>query len=214
MNDKLHIIGITGGIGSGKTTVCKMFETLGYKVFSADNEAKQVMVSDPELIQGIKQLLGEEAYLDNGELNRRWVGQQVFSDQSKLEALNALVHPATHRAFSRWIDHLKDSGYAKEFALYEAAILLEAGGKDRVDYVLTVYAPQSIRIRRVRERDQSSEAAVRARMANQWPDAKKIALADYTIYNDEVHMLIPQVMDAERFFRRKEMGNGKSKMKN
>ena len=214
MKNNLPILGITGGIGSGKTTACNIFEKLGYKVFSADFEAKQVMVSDPELVQNIKQLLGEEAYTDEGTLNRKWIGQQVFFDKPKLNALNALVHPATHRAFSRWIDRLLELGYAKDFALYEAAILLEAGGKDRVDYVMTVYAPQSVRIRRVMDRDKRTEEAVRARMANQWPDAKKIALADYTLFNDGEHLLIPQVIEAERFLRKAVIENGALKMNN
>ncbi|MEM6629949.1 MAG: dephospho-CoA kinase [Bacteroidota bacterium] len=197
----LQIVGITGGIGSGKTTVCEVFNKLGYQIFSADSEAKKVMVSDVELVAEIKGLLGEAAYFPDGNLNRKWIGQQVFTDETKLQALNGLVHPATHRAFFRWQDQLIQSGYEKPFALYEAAILLESGGKDRVDYVLTVYAPQSMRIQRVVKRDQSTEAAVKARMDNQWPDARKIALADYTIFNDGVHLLIPQVMEAERFFR-------------
>ena len=206
MRKTKDIIGITGGIGSGKSTVCRIFQHLGYAVYSADDRAKAVMHSSAPLIVQIKDLFGEKAYFSDGTLNRKWIGSQVFSDKKKLQALNALVHPAVHQDFHNWVESLLPS-YSKSFVLYEAAILFESGGRDRVDGVMTVFAPKSLRIQRVVSRDGVSREQVIERMDNQWPDHKKLALADFVIYNDGTHMLIPQVIDAINFWEERKPTN-------
>lgn len=189
-------VGITGGIGSGKSTVARIFEAMGYAVYYADTGAKRLMVEDAILIDGVKKLLGEEAYLDDGALNRAFVGSQVFSDEKKLEALNSLVHPAVGRDYCRWVEDLgKSERYDKTFALKEAAILFESGSYRDTDFVISVYAPQAMRLARVMARDGATEASVLDRMSKQWPERKKMDLSDYVIYNDGVHMLIPQVRE-------------------
>ncbi len=192
----MNIIGITGGIGSGKTTVCKIFELLGISVYYADDSAKHLMVHDPQVVSSIQQLLGAEAYLPDGSLNRKWIGSQVFNDRDKLNQLNAIVHPATREDFRRWVEE-KQGNTNDAFVLREAAILFEAGAAADTDGVITVYAPKSIRIRRVMERDHVSQEEVLKRMANQWADTEKIRRADLTIYNDGTHMVVPQVLSAK-----------------
>ena len=192
-------IGVTGGIGSGKTRVCTLFEYLGFRVFYADKEARQLMHSDPDLIDSVKNLLGKEAYTEDGALNRAWVGAKVFNDPQLLAALNGLVHPATRRHFERWYQE-ESATYGQPFLLYEAAILYEGGGERQVDGVLTVYAPKALRIKRVCDRDNVKEQQVLDRMGNQWPDAQKVAKADFVIYNDGAHHLIPQVLEGAKFF--------------
>ena len=186
-------IGITGGIGSGKSTVARIFESMGYAVYYSDKRAKALMTEDAKLVKGVKDLFGAEAYFEDGSLNRAFVGEQVFNDEKKLEALNALVHPAVGRDYRRWAASLKD--YDKPFTLKEAAILFESGADRDTDEVIAVYAPKKLRIERVMARDGVTAEAVEARMAKQWPESKKMARSDYIIYNDGKHMLIPQVLD-------------------
>lgn len=182
-------VGITGGIGSGKTTVCKIFEQLGIPVYYADDRAKQLMVEQPSLIQQIKDLLGEEAYL-NGALNRQYVANIVFSDTEKLSQLNALVHPAVALDGEQWHQMQKNVPYT----LKEAALLYEAGSYQQLDRMICVVAPDELRIERVMQRDQVERSAVEARMAKQWPQKQKALLSDFLIYNDGTAFLIQQVL--------------------
>lgn len=183
-------IGITGGIGSGKSTVCKIFKVLGIPVYYADDRAKSLMIEDPQLIKAIKALLGEEAYSADGQLNRAHVGNIVFKDKEQLEKLNAIVHPAVAKDGARW--HLKQTNVP--YTLKEAALLFEAGSYRQLDQLICVIAPQEVRIQRVMKRDQVERAAVLARMDKQWPQAKKARLSDFIIYNDGRMPLIPQVL--------------------
>ncbi len=182
-------VGITGGIGSGKTTVCRLFEVLGVPVYYADDRAKELMVTDPELRQGIVELLGDQAYTADGALDRGWIAGQVFGDEQKLEALNALVHPAVWRDTARWNKQYNDRPYT----LREAALLYESGGHKMVDVMLVVTAPRELRIQRVQERDGLSKDDIRARMDRQWPQAEKDKRADYLIVNDGQQSLVRQV---------------------
>jgi dephospho-CoA kinase len=182
-------IGITGNIGSGKTTVCKMFEVLGIPVFYADTAAKQVMVTDAELISGIKQAFGEEAYT-GAELNRKHIANIVFNNDAELAKLNSLVHPAVIRAFDTWAGSLTNAPYV----LKEAAILFESSSYKMCDYSLLVTAPLETRIARVMQRDNISRAEVEAREARQFSEEKKKELADYQIANDDEQLVIPQVL--------------------
>lgn len=188
-------IGITGNIGSGKTTVCKMFEVLGIPVFYADAAAKQVMTTDPELITGIKQAFGEDAY-NGAELNRKHIAHIVFNNEAELAKLNALVHPAVFRAFDTWAGTIKNAPYV----LKEAAILFESSSYKMCDYSLLVTAPLETRIARVMQRDNISRADVEAREARQFTEEKKKELADYQVANDDKQLVIPQILALHHTF--------------
>lgn len=195
---KLLKVGITGGIGSGKSTVARIFESIGYAVYRADDRAKWLMNHDPQLIAEVKELFGEEAYDASGNLNRQLIGGIVFKQADMLAKLNAAVHPRTGKDFLDWVKEKEQSDYEKTFILKEAAILYESGAYKAADAVITVYAPQKLRLERVMARDGVTEEAVLDRMNRQWPDAEKIRRADFVIYNDEEHSLIRQVMEGVR----------------
>lgn len=183
-------VGITGGIGSGKTTVCKIFEQLDIPIYYADDRAKVLMVEDTQLVKEIKALLGTEAYTEDGQLNRAYVADIVFQNPDKLSQLNALVHPAVAKDGEDWQKKQQNTPYT----LKEAALLYEAGSYRALDKMICVVAPQELRIERVMKRDQVDRAAVQARMDKQWPQAKKARLSDFLIYNDGNQSLILQVM--------------------
>ena len=182
-------IGITGGIGSGKTTVCRIFETLGIPVYYADIRAKWLMVHQKSIVSQIQDLLGEAAYQENGSLNRAYIANIVFREPEKLKALNAIVHPAVHEDGEVWHQQQKDVPYT----LKEAALLFESGSYQSLDKIITVTAPLELRIKWVMQRDHSTREAVEARINQQWPEAEKIKLSDFVIKNDLQHSLIQQV---------------------
>jgi len=186
-------VGITGGIGSGKTTVCRVFEWLGIPVYYADDRAKWLMTHDPALRENITALLGKTAYLDDGSLNRAHIAAIVFQDAEKLEQLNHLVHPAIHRDGALWHE-----AQNAPYTLREAALLYESGGFRLMEQMIVVSAPEELRIRRVMARDQLERAAVEARVAKQWPEERKVALADFVIYNDGQTPLLPQILEVHR----------------
>jgi len=183
-------LGITGGIGSGKTTVCRILEVLGIPVYYADVRAKQLYHEDKEVMQAVKQLFGDDIYR-NGELERAEVAKRVFSNKELLQKLNGIVHPAVEKDFARWVESYSN----KPFVVKEAAILFENGGYKKLDLNVLVTAPEELRIKRVVKRDGISEEQVKDRIKNQWPDEKKIPLADFVIKCDEEHLVIPQIMD-------------------
>ena len=182
-------IGLTGGIGSGKSTVARIFEVLGIPVYYADDRAKQLMVSDPDLIAGIKGLFGSKAYLPDGTLNRALIAERAFSEPSLLKKLEALVHPAVFTDGDRWHDAHQDVPYT----IKEAALLFESGGYKKLDKVIVVTAPEEMRIQRVVHRDGTTREAVLARIRQQMPQEEKVRLADFVIVNDGNHSLIQQV---------------------
>lgn len=184
----LHI-GITGGIGSGKTTVCKIFATLGIPIYYADDRAKALMTEDNDLILQIKKIFGEEAYLSDGQLNRAHIAGIAFSDKDKLAQLNAAVHPAVGKDTLRWQSEQQDVPYT----LREAALLFESMNYKSLDKVITVFADKEIRIDRVLKRDDTTRAAVIARMDKQMPEEEKLKLADFIIKNNGEESLIKQV---------------------
>lgn len=190
-------IGITGGIGSGKTTVCRIFESLGIPVFYADTVAKQIMVTDVVLVAGVKAAFGDESYDTAGKLNNKYIAQIVFNDQQELDKLNALVHPATFRAFERW---LNDVPADTPYILKEAALLFESGSYRLCDKSVLVTAPAELRIARVMERDQVSREQVESRINKQLSDEIKKGMADYFIENNETDALIPQVLKLHHQF--------------
>lgn len=178
---KVLKIGITGGIGSGKTTVCKMFEELGIPVYYADERAKYLMQHEHFLIDEIKKNFGEEVY-DNGQLNRQLLASKVFHDKEKVKLLNSLVHPAVFRDTDRWV--AEQQATQTPYALKEAALLVESGSHNYLDRLIVVTAPQNVRLKRVVERDNVSSTDVMARMQNQLPEEEKVKLADFVIIND------------------------------
>ena len=182
-------IGITGGIGSGKSTISKIFELLGIPVYYADDRAKDIMVRDAELIAQIKTHFGNDIYDPNGALNRKLLGSIVFNDKEKLSLLNSLVHPATIRDADRWALEQQSP-----YVLKEAALLFESESFHHLDKIIGVYAPQVLRIQRVMKRDNVTREEVLARMHKQIDEAIKMKLSDYVVYNDEQHMVIPQVL--------------------
>ena len=185
-------VGITGGIGSGKTFVCKVFETLGIPVYDADTQAKLLMNTNPELKAALQTYFGNSIYHD-GILVRHQLAEIIFNDRTALEKVNGWVHPAVADDFERWC-----TGQSSPYVLEEAAIIFERNMAHRFEKVILVTAPDDIRIERVCIRDRIAPEVVRQRMANQWPEEKKINLADYIIYNDNIQMITPQVMAIHR----------------
>lgn len=183
-------VGITGGIGSGKTTVCKIFEILNIPIYYADAEAKRLMATNELLIQEIKDFLGPKAYLEDGQLNRKYIASQVFGDEKKLTRLNSIVHPAMYKDGQRWHQEQKDVPYT----LKEAAILFESNGHLLMDRTILVVAPLEVRLQRVMDRDNATKEEVMARVSKQMPDTEKIPLADYIILNDGKAPLVPQIL--------------------
>ncbi|WP_316793995.1 dephospho-CoA kinase [Pedobacter frigoris] len=190
-------IGITGGIGSGKTTICRIFETLGIPVFYADTVAKQIMVDDEILIKGVKDTFGQESYLPDGGLNNKHIANIVFNNEAELLKLNQLVHPAVFRAFDTWVANLKTE---VPYVLKEAALLFESGSYKMCDKNILVTAPLELKLDRVIKRDQVTAEQVKARMDKQLTDEQKIKLADYLIHNDESNSLIQQVLELHHLF--------------
>ena len=188
-------VGITGGIGSGKTTVCKIFETLDIPIYYADDRAKWLMTHDPELMAAISNTFGSDAYSSEGQLNRAYLAKVVFEDDEKLAQLNALVHPAVFRDGSQW--HHSQAGIP--YTLREAALLFESGSYRAIDKMIVVTAPLAVRIKRVMERDQVTEAAVMARIEKQWPEEEKVKRADFVIQNDGERLIIPKVLEIHRW---------------
>lgn len=190
-------IGVTGGIGSGKTTACLTFKALGVPVYDSDSSAKRLMATDSELIEGIKELLGEEAYR-NGELNRGYVAEKIFNNKELLQEMNAIVHPTVIRDFERWSKRLEAEGVP--YLIQENAILFEGGFDSYVDLVVAVSAPAEQRIERTAKRDGVENHKVRARMDNQMSDKEKRARADYVVDNSEGVEMLPQILELHRVF--------------
>lgn len=182
-------IGITGGIGSGKSVVAKILISMGYPVYNSDDRAKELINSNPELIAKIKSEFGSDIYT-NLVLDRKKMAEIVFNNPNKLAALNGLVHPAVGKDFESW-----KNSRTTQFVFKEAAILFETGIYKDMDSVILVTAPISIRIDRVQKRDNASKEEIENRMKNQWSDEKKIKLSDFVIDNSGDKMVIPQVME-------------------
>lgn len=190
-------IGLTGGIGSGKSTVAQLFEVLGIPVYYADEAARRLMNTDKELKAAIKKNFGEAAYknarpddpVGRDELDRQYISSIVFNDPFKLDLLNSIVHPATVRDAAVWMKNQTTS-----YVIKEAAIFFESGTVEDIDYMIGVYAPETLRIKRAMERDGASREEVMKRMNRQMDEEIKMKLCDFIIVNDEQQMVIPQVL--------------------
>ncbi len=181
-------VGLTGNIGSGKTTVTRIFETLGVPVYQADKEARKFLEKEP-VINHLVERFGHDI-LDEKSIDRKKLAAIVFSDRDKLNFLNDTIHPLVKEDLMHWIDKQKDHPYIVQ----EAAILFESGFYKDFDKNIMVYSPDSLAIRRVMKRDGVGEEEVRLRMQNQWDSRKKLAMSDYVIMNDESGLIIPQVL--------------------
>jgi len=188
-------VGLTGGIGSGKTTVAGIFQVLGIPVYYADDAAKKLMNEDAALKEKIIQHFGNDAYKD-GMLNRSYIGKLVFEDKKKLAILNSLVHPVTIRDGNEWMQQ-----QTTPYAIKEAALIFESGSQHGLDYVIGVYAPESLRISRTVKRDDIKSDAVSMRMKNQMNEDEKMKLCDFIIYNDEMQPVLPQVLTLHQQLR-------------
>ena len=174
------IIGLTGGIGSGKTTIANYFKSFGIPVYIADNEARKIMQS-PEIISVIKNVFGDIVF-ENEKLNREKLAKIVFNDPEKLEKLNSIVHPAVKKHFEQWLLQHKNFSYV----IYEAAILFESGSYKNCDLIITVTAPIESRIQRVVERDKTTRELVLKRINAQWTDEQRISKSDFIIENTSI----------------------------
>jgi len=182
------IVGLTGGIGSGKTTVTKMFTELNIPVYIADVEAKLLMNRSKVIRRKLINLFGKKAYVNN-ELNRVFIANKIFDDKALLEQMNAIVHPKVANHFKRWIKK-QDAKYC----IKEAAILFENGSYKHCDFTILITAPEPIRILRVVERDNSNETKVKAIIKNQWSDDDKLKLSDFVIENIDLEQTKKQVL--------------------
>lgn len=181
-------VGLTGGIGSGKSTVARVFEVLGIPVYYADEATRQLMNTDEALKKEIIKNFGEESY-SNGQLNRPYIASIIFNDKEKLELLNALTHPATIRHANEWMQQ-----QTTPYVIKEAALIFESGSAENLDYVIGVSAPKTIRIKRVMERDHISPEEVQKRMDRQLSEDMKMKLCDFVLINNELELLTPQVL--------------------
>ncbi len=182
--------GITGGIGSGKTTVCKIFEVLGIPVYYADDRAKELITTDTTLIKKIKKLLGDDVYDSENNINKKRIAAIVFNFPEVLEQYNAIVHPAVFDDAEKWMRRHQQFDYILE----EAALLFETGTYKKLDTIICVTAPLEVRIGRIIKRDGLTEDEILSRISNQMPEEEKITLSDFVIYNDGETPLIRQVL--------------------
>jgi len=187
-------IGLTGGIGSGKSTVARIFEVLGIPVYDADSASKKLMIENNELKNQIKNSFGKGAYTD-GELNRRYLAEQVFSDSQKMALLNSLVHPTTIKDAEQWMKKQK-----APYLIKEAALIFESGSQKQLNYVIGVKSPLALRLQRTIQRDNVNTEQVKARIEMQMDEAIKMSLCDYVIINDEQQMILPQVLELHEKF--------------
>lgn len=182
-------IGLTGGIGSGKSTVAQIFEVLGIPVYYADIAAKKLMNEDDDLRSAITTIFGKQAYTNN-ILDRKYISSIVFSDPSKLDLLNSIVHPATKKDAEAWMQ-----SQTSPYAIHEAALIFEAKVSERLDHVIGVSSPIELRIKRTKERDKISHDEVLKRMSQQLDEDLKMSKCHFVLVNDEQQLLIPQVLD-------------------
>jgi dephospho-CoA kinase len=188
------IIGITGGIGSGKSLICKVFSTMNTPIYDADSRAKYLINNDTLLKESIINLLGENAYTPSGGYNREWVASRVFNNSDLLKQLNSLVHPCVHKDSHNWVKNYSKS----PLILYEAALMKSAGDNNIFDKVIVVNAPIALRIKRIQVRDKRSEQEIKDIIARQISDEERLKIADYVIENDGKIPVLDQVFEIYR----------------
>ena len=182
-------VGITGGIGSGKTTICRIFEQLGIPVFNADVEAKK-LYDDAKMRAKVVKLFGKKVLAGNGTIDKKKLAEVVFNNKASLVKLNALIHPAVKQQFEAWVKKQKGAKYV----LKEAAILIESGANKGLDYIISIESPNELRISRIINRDKVDDSDINKRINEQLSDKERSKYADAVIVNDEQHSLIEQVL--------------------
>jgi dephospho-CoA kinase len=182
------IVGLTGGIGSGKTTLAKLFEVMGCAIYNSDDRAKEVYFN-PEVRQQVIELLGKEAYRSEQEIDKPFISSRIFSDTRLLQQLNSIIHPAVKTDFIEFTNQYA----AHKIIIKESAILFETGIYKDLEKTILVTAPPELKLKRVMQRNAVTKEEVEKRMSAQWSDEQKIALADFVITNDDQQALIPQV---------------------
>jgi len=192
-------IGITGGIGSGKSTVCNIFKNLGVPVFDSDSEAKKIVKEDTEVQNKIKKEFGNDMFFSDGQLDRKRMSQLVFNDHRSLERLNEIIHPVVGRKF----DEFCELHHKRPYVIKEAAILFESNVHQKLDRVINVFAPKELRMQRVLQRDDTTEEKIEKVMRSQYSDEMKNELADHIIVNENMDDLLPQVMELHELFLNK-----------
>lgn len=197
-SSKPILVGVTGGIGSGKSMVCKIFKTLGISTYDADSQAKKLMLLDDVLKQQIVDGFGKESYLENGDINRDYLAKTVFSNPEKLTHLNGLVHPAVAKDFETWVNEQKT-----RYVIKEAALLIESGSYKHLDKLINISAPLELRIERVMKRDafRTKDEIIRI-INNQLSEEARNEKADFVIKNDESELLVNQVLELHKQLNR------------
>lgn len=188
-------VGITGGIGSGKTTVCRVFQSLGVPVYNADDAAKTLMATDENVKSRLITVLGNVYEID-GNLNRKRIAELVFNDPQLLEAINNIVHPAVIADYAEW----ESTHFHSVYCIRESAILFESGTHKGLDKIILVSAPERLRLQRIIARDQRTEEQIKSIMRQQWSDDEKHKLSDHVIVNDDVLAVLPQVLNLHQLF--------------
>ncbi len=194
----MKIIGLTGGIGSGKTIVAEVFEKLGIPVYNSDIEAKQLMNTDSDIINKLKTVFGYDIYSDKNILNRKKLAKLIFNNKEKLNTVNSIVHPAVKKHFNNWVKEQTSS-----YVIKETAILFETGIYKDVDKIITVIAPAELRIKRVMKRDNLTRDEIIKRMSNQTDDEIKVKQSDFVIVNDEKTLIIPEILKIHEILSKK-----------
>jgi dephospho-CoA kinase len=191
------LVGITGGIGSGKSLICSVFRILGIPVFEADKAAREITGQNPDVKKELSAYFGPDIYkMEDGSLNRKKLASLIFNNPESLSYVNRLVHPLVKENFDRWVREQKAA-----YILQEAAILFESGFYRFMDLNILITAPVELRVRRVMERDHTTREQIMERMKNQWNDEEKSRFADFVIINDEVHPVIDQVLNIDKKIR-------------
>jgi len=189
-------VGITGGIGSGKSTACKVFKVLGIPVFEADSTAKKLMETDRSIRENLTALFGPSTYQPDHTLDRKYLAGIVFNNPNLLKQLSAVVHPVVREAFNQWCEMQRTP-----YIIHEAAILFESGFYKFLDKTITVSTDEHERIQRVMKRDGTTEEQVMQRIRNQWTDEQRIKLADFVIRNNDNELMIPQIVNIDKILR-------------
>ena len=194
---KMIKVGVTGGIGSGKSIICRYFKLIGIPVFEADLEAKQIINNSAIVRSQMIIHFGKDIYLPNQVINRKKLADTIFKSPSSLKKVNSIIHPQVKKKFNEWTEEQKT-----DYVVHEAAILFESGFYKMMDFMILVTAPVELRIKRVIERDNVSKENVIARMKQQWEDPEKIKLSNLVLTNDNTELIIPQLIEFDKTLRR------------
>lgn len=186
-------VGLTGGIGSGKSTVSQAFTSLGIPVYCSDIRSKMLVASDERIISGLKKILGNDIYSPTGELDKRQMASEIFTNKEKLACVNSLIHPIVNEDFANWTEEQKKLG--APYVINEAAIMIENGSYKLLDHIIIVTAPLELRIQRCIERDHVDRQAIEQRINNQMPENEKLSFANDILVTDDKHFILPQILE-------------------